>query len=51
VPGEQLPTTAAWRHLGLREGFEVLFIDEDNDGRRFSGCTTAIEADEAWIRT
>ncbi|MBJ7457387.1 MAG: putative glycolipid-binding domain-containing protein [Thermoleophilia bacterium] len=43
APGP-LPPFAAWRHVGAREGFEVVFLQED--GRRAEGHTTAIEDGE-----
>jgi hypothetical protein len=43
-----LPATAAWRHLGARDGFEVLFLQRDADGYRFEGHTTALEDGEIW---
>jgi uncharacterized protein len=38
-----LPATAAWRHLGARDGFEVLFPRREKDGYRLVGHTSAIE--------
>jgi hypothetical protein len=43
-----LPPTAAWRHLGARVGFEVIFLHGDTDGYRFEGHSTAFEDGEAW---
>jgi uncharacterized protein len=43
-----LPETAAWRHLGTREGFEVLFLRPGPDGYRLDGHTTGVEQGEAW---
>jgi uncharacterized protein len=43
-----LPTTAAWRHLDARVGFEVLFLRGDTDGYHFEGHSTAVEDGEAW---
>jgi uncharacterized protein len=40
-----LPRRAAWRHLGARAGFEVVFFD----GSRFEGTTAAAEAGDAWV--
>ena len=39
-----MTSTAAWRHLDAREGFEVVRVD----GRRFEGATSAVEEGEAW---
>jgi uncharacterized protein len=46
MPG--LPATAAWRHVGVRDGFEVLFLQRDEDGYRFEGHSTAVEDDVMW---
>jgi hypothetical protein len=43
-----LPPTAACRHLGARDGFEVLFIRPTADGYRLEGHSTAVEEGEAW---
>ncbi len=40
--------TAAWRHVGARNGFEVLFLEADDDGWRLDGQATGVEAGEAW---
>jgi len=45
---DQLPTTAAWRHLDARVGFEVLFLRSEADGYHFEGHSTAVEDGEAW---
>jgi len=42
-------TSAAWRHLDARAGFEVAFLDTDGDGRRVQGSTSAVEDGEPWI--
>lgn len=44
-----LPSSAAWRHLDARSGFEVVFSHLDGDGLVLTGCTTAAEDDQAWI--
>lgn len=44
-----LPATAAWRHQGLRDGFEVVCFSPLDDGWRFEGCTTAVEDGQTWI--
>jgi uncharacterized protein len=44
-----LPSTAAWRHLDARTGFEVVFLSRKPDGYRLEGYTTAVEDDEAWV--
>jgi uncharacterized protein len=43
-----LPLRAAWRHLGARTGFEVLFLSHETDGYHLEGCTAAVEKEEAW---
>jgi hypothetical protein len=43
-----LPPFAAWRHVGARDGFEVVFLRSDHDGHRFEGHTAAIEDGAAW---
>jgi hypothetical protein len=45
---DPLPESAAWRHTGLRDGFEVVFLRSDDRGHRFDGHTTAFEAGHAW---
>jgi hypothetical protein len=42
------PARAAWRHQGLRDGFELVFLGFRADGRRAVGHSVAVEADEAW---
>ncbi|HEU5064347.1 MAG TPA: putative glycolipid-binding domain-containing protein [Gaiellaceae bacterium] len=44
----ELPATAAWRHLGVREGFEVVFLRREGDGYRLDGHSTGLEEGEAW---
>ncbi|QWF80073.1 putative glycolipid-binding domain-containing protein [Amycolatopsis sp. CA-230715] len=44
-----LPPTAAWRHQGLRDGFEVVYFHPLDEGWRFKGCTTAVEDGQTWI--
>ena len=44
----RLPQTAAWRHLGARDGFEVLFVGEHDGCWRFRGSTSAVEEGEPW---
>jgi hypothetical protein len=44
----ELPATAAWRHLDVRTGFEVLFLRRGRDGYQFDGHSTAVEEGEAW---
>jgi hypothetical protein len=43
-----LPQYAAWRHRDAREGFEVVFLDSDDDSCRLEGSTAAVEDGEAW---
>lgn len=38
-----LPAAAAWRHLGARTGFEVVYFRTDPDGVQVDGWTTALE--------
>jgi hypothetical protein len=45
----ELPATAAWTHRDARSGFEVVHLRQDDDGYRMDGCTTAVEADQAWF--
>jgi hypothetical protein len=47
-PPTELPATAAWRHVGARDGFEVLFLERADDGCRFRGHATAVEEGVAW---
>jgi hypothetical protein len=39
---------AAWRHLGARQGFEVVFLRRERDGYRLDGQSTALEEGKAW---
>lgn len=39
----ELPPWAAWRHHPGRQGFEVVFVHPNGDGRRVHGTTTAVE--------
>jgi hypothetical protein len=43
-----LPAVAAWRHVGARDGFEVLFIARDSEGYRLEGHTTGVEEGVLW---
>ena len=43
-----LPATAAWRHLGARDGSEVVFLSREPDGYRIEGHSAAVEEDEVW---
>ena len=43
-----LPAAAAWRHVDVRQGFEVLFLRRENAGYRFAGHSTGFEEGEAW---
>ena len=43
-----LPPSAACRHLGARDGFEVLFIRPAAGGYRLEGYSSAVEDGEAW---
>jgi uncharacterized protein len=42
------PQYAAWQHREARNGFEVVFLGADVDGRSVGGATTAVEAENAW---
>lgn len=44
----ELPTSAAWRHVEARDGFEVVFARHDGDGLRFDGHVSAVEDGVAW---
>ncbi|NRQ33171.1 hypothetical protein HII36_15155 [Nonomuraea sp. NN258] len=44
-----MPTTAAWRHLDARQGFEVAYFLDAPDGPRAEGTTTAVEDGLTWI--
>ena len=44
----ELPATAAWRHVGARDGFEVLFLEREEDGHRFRGHTAGVEEGVTW---
>ncbi|MEU4191195.1 putative glycolipid-binding domain-containing protein [Kribbella sp. NPDC026611] len=43
-----LPADASWRHVGVRTGYEVLFVDRVGDGVRLRGSTAAREGDASW---
>jgi hypothetical protein len=45
---DSLPESAAWRHTGLRDGFEIAILRADDHGHRLDGHTTAVEAGHAW---
>ena len=42
------PATAAWRHLGDRDGFEVVFLSREDGGLVVRGQATALEDDQTW---
>lgn len=44
----ELPATTAWRHVAARDGFEVLFLETEEDGYRFRGHATAVEEGVTW---
>jgi hypothetical protein len=46
-----LPDSAAWRHRGVRDGFEVVFMRSDRTGLRFEGGTAAVEEGDGWVVT
>jgi hypothetical protein len=43
-----LPATAAWRHQGARDGFEVAYFRAVGRGYRAEGWTTAVEDGVTW---
>lgn len=45
---DELPSSAAWRHGGGRDGLEVVFIRADGSGHRFDGHAVAIEDGQVW---
>lgn len=44
----ELPSTAAWRHLDARDGFEVLFVRRVGAGLVLEGHVSAVDDGEAW---
>ncbi|WP_207946584.1 putative glycolipid-binding domain-containing protein [Actinomadura sp. 7K507] len=51
IPVKAPPSTAAWRHLAARDGFEVAYFQPGDDGHRIEGGTTAVEEGQSWIVT
>ncbi|HEY2653375.1 MAG TPA: putative glycolipid-binding domain-containing protein [Solirubrobacteraceae bacterium] len=49
MPFRQLPASAAWLHVGARDGYEVVFPRGDRAEVRFQGATAALEAGEPWL--
>src|SRR3954447_24272056 len=45
---EGLPESAAWRHAGVRDGFEVVFFRAEPGGYVLAGHTSAVEDGRAW---
>jgi hypothetical protein len=45
---DPLPQIAAWRHVGPREGTEVLVTARTTRGHRLTGHTTAVEGGSGW---
>lgn len=45
---EKLPPFAAWRHCHVREGFEVVFLQDGERGLHVQGHTAAVEEGQAW---
>jgi hypothetical protein len=43
-----LPPVAAWRHHGVRDGFEVAFLSAGPDGVRLEGYVAAVEDGRAF---
>jgi hypothetical protein len=48
VPFAELPLTAAWRHVGARDGFEVVVFREAASGYVIDGHTAAVEDGKPW---
>jgi hypothetical protein len=44
----ELPSFAAWRQLGARQGFEVAFFLREADGYTTAGQANAVEDGSAW---
>jgi uncharacterized protein len=42
------PPVAAWRHRGLRDGFEVVFVAAQSQGQQFHGHVAAVEEGQPW---
>lgn len=42
------PGMAAWRHIEVHEGFEVLYARREPDGYRLAGHSTGIEEGRPW---
>jgi hypothetical protein len=47
-PFAAVPSVAAWRHVGARDGFEVASFEQSADGWLVRGMTAAVEGTEAW---
>ena len=48
MPFTHLPPTAAWRHVGARDGFESVFLRAAASGFVIDGHTVAVESGAAW---
>lgn len=44
-----LPRSAAWRHVGARDGFEVVFARSGPDWLELDGSTSAVEGGDPWF--
>jgi len=44
-----LPASAAWRHSGFHDGYEAVFLQDDDTGYRLDGHTVATEDDRPWV--
>jgi hypothetical protein len=44
----QLPAFAAWRHRGVRDGFEVVFFRAESQGHLIEGHSAAVEGGQPW---
>ena len=49
MPFRAPPQAAAWAHQEARAGFEVVYFQPVHHGYVVTGCTTAVEGDQAWI--
>ena len=45
---DDVPLTAAWRHLGTRHGFEAVSVRRPGRGYRLQGAATAVQDRQAW---
>jgi uncharacterized protein len=45
----ELPQSAAWRHYGARDGFEVVFMCSSSGECRFEGRSAGVQDGELWV--